>query len=82
MAEGRKTFELRKNDRDYRIGDILEMAEFKEGRNTGRTIRSRVVYMQQDTAGLADGYCVMGTKVLQADGYMYDAESERTEHEA
>ena len=39
VASGEKTFELRKNDRDYKKGDILEMMEFKDGKNTGRTVR-------------------------------------------
>ena len=31
--EGNKPFEIRKNDRDYKKGDILEMMEFKDGKN-------------------------------------------------
>ena len=65
VAAGIKTFELRKNDRDYKTGDILEMNEFKEGRNTGRAIRCRIVYMLEDYTGLTDGYCILGTKVLE-----------------
>lgn len=68
VAAGIKTFELRKNDRDYKTGDILEMNEFKEGRNTGRVIRCRVVYMLDDYTGLTDGYCILGTKVLEVWG--------------
>ena len=45
VASGEKTFELRKNDRDYKKGDILEMMEFKDGKNTGRTVRVLVTYI-------------------------------------
>lgn len=77
VATGRKPFELRKNDRDYKTGDILEMNEFTDGRNTGRVIRCRVTYMLEGYTGLTDGYCILGIKVLQAQGYNYDMEGER-----
>lgn len=64
VKAGIKTFELRKNDRDYRTGDILEMNEFTDGRNTGRVIRCRVTYMLEGYTGLTDGYCILGIKVL------------------
>lgn len=72
VASGKKPFELRKNDRDYKTGDILEMNEFKDGRNTGRVIRCRVTYVLEGYTGLVDGYCILGTKVLQAQGYNYE----------
>lgn len=64
-ASGRKSFELRKNDRNYKEGDILEMMEFKDGRNTGRTIRKVVTYLLENYSGLQDGYCIMGTKDIE-----------------
>mgnify|MGYP002510655178 CR=1 FL=1 len=67
-ASGRKDFELRKNDRDYRVGDILEMMEFKDGRNTGRICRKAVTYILEDFTGLEDGYCIMGCKVISEAG--------------
>lgn len=65
VLEGRKTFELRKNDRGYGVGHILELMEFAEGRNTGRVIRAEVVYMLEDYAGLEDGYCILGIRVTE-----------------
>lgn len=67
-ASGRKDFELRKNDRDYRVGDILEMMEFKDGRNTGRICRKAVTYILEDFTGLEDGYCIMGCKAISEVG--------------
>lgn len=61
-ASGRKPFELRKNDRNYKEGDILDMIEFKDGRDTGRTIRKVVTYLLENYSGLEDGYCILGTK--------------------
>lgn len=60
-ASGRKSFELRKNDRHYKVGDILRMMEFDDGRFTGRTTLKEVTYMLEDYTGLEDGYCIMAT---------------------
>lgn len=68
VAAGVKTFELRKNDRGYKTGDMLEMNEFKEGRNTGRMIRCKVTYMLEEYAGLTEGYCILGIKVIEVIG--------------
>jgi ParB family chromosome partitioning protein len=68
VAAGIKTFELRKNDRGYKTGDILEMNEFKDGRNTGRVIRCKVTYILEDYTGLTDGYCILATQVLEVCG--------------
>ena len=65
VANGIKTFELRKNDRGYKKGDILEMMEFKDGKNTGRTVRVLVTYILEEFAGLEDGYCIMATKLMK-----------------
>lgn len=67
VAAGIKTFELRKNDRHYRKGDILELMEFTEGRNTGRLIRAEVTYLLEDYTGLEDGYCIMAIKVIEVE---------------
>ncbi|WP_287486023.1 ParB/RepB/Spo0J family partition protein [Blautia sp.] len=64
VASGKKPFELRKNDRDYKQGDILELAEYTNGEETGRIIKAEVTYMLQEYAGLAEGYCVMAIKVM------------------
>lgn len=67
VASGEKTFELRKNDRGYKKGDILEMMEFKDGKNTGRTVRVLVTYILEEFAGLEDGYCIMATSLMKED---------------
>ena len=63
-CSGKKPFELRKNDRHYKEGDILEMMEFKDGKNTGRIVRVLVTYLLEDYTGLEEDYCIMGTKVI------------------
>lgn len=64
VLSGEKSFELRKNDRGYKKGDILEMMEFKDGKNTGRIVRVLVMYMLEDFTGLEDGYCIMATRLV------------------
>jgi len=68
VVSGKKSFELKKNDRGYKEGDFLEMMEFKDGKNTGRTVRVLVTYLLDDYTGLEDGYCIMGTKLVSVAG--------------
>lgn len=63
VASGRKTFELRKNDRGYKVGHWLSMNEYTGGEYTGRTIEAEIVYMLEDYTGLEDGYCILGIRV-------------------
>ena len=56
---GRKSFELRKNDRDYQIGDILELSEMDNGEPTGRVIEKEITYILEGFAGLKEDYCIL-----------------------
>lgn len=64
VAAGIINFQLQKN-KGYRVGDILELLEFSEGRNTGRLIRAEVTYILEDYTGLEDGFCIMAIKILE-----------------
>lgn len=62
---GHKPFEVRKNDRDFRVGDTLILKEFEAGSTnygyTGREMARTVTYvLQGGQFGIEDGYCVMG----------------------
>lgn len=63
VASRKKTFELLKNDRDFKVGDGLEMEEFKKGQYTGRCIKANITYMLEDYTGLAEDYCILGIEV-------------------
>ena len=65
VANGIKTFELQKNDRGYKKGDILELMEFAYGKNTGRMVKVLVTYILEDYTGIEDGYCIMATKLMK-----------------
>ncbi len=57
-----KPFELRFNDRDYQVGDILRLCECIDKNPTGRNVDREVTYLLQNYPGLQDGYCILGTK--------------------
>lgn len=62
----KKTFEIRKNDRDYKVGDILVLQEFDAASQeyTGNKLEVEVTYLLQNTDYLQEGYVCMGIKRL------------------
>ena len=64
VLDGDKPFEVRKDDRDFRVGDDLYLREFDPEtlEYTGRAIHKLVTYKltHEEFAGVAEGYCVMG----------------------
>lgn len=63
VAAGIKRFELRKNDRNYKVNDSLKMTEYKAGEPTGRVLNAVIVYMLEDYTGLEEGYCILGIEM-------------------
>ena len=61
IINGRKTFELRKNDRDFSPGDTLILEEWNPETHeyTGRKLTQTVGYLVQGVFGLPDDVCVM-----------------------
>lgn len=65
MELGKKLFDIRKNDRDFRVGDYLYLKEIREidGKYTGNEmIVSASFILAGDLAvryGLREGYCAM-----------------------
>lgn len=65
---GRKTWELRKDDRGYAVGDILVLREWlqTEQEYTGSAVARRVTYLMRGPAfGLPDGYVIMSVEPLE-----------------
>ena len=62
-----KTFELRKDDRDYQCGDILVLREWDGENYTGSAICVKVTYILRNAEkyGLKDGYVIMGIRHLE-----------------
>lgn len=65
VASGKKRFELRKNDRGFKVGDGLRLKEYTNGQETGKYIDADVVYMLENWTGLKDDYCILGIEVLR-----------------
>jgi len=61
IEKGLKTFELRKNDRGFKVGDILYLEEVVRGVHTGRKLPPlEVIYiLHGGKYGLEDGFCIM-----------------------
>ena len=69
----RKKFELRLNDRDYEVGDILHLHEFDPSANlatgtgyNGNETRRRVAHILYGPKfGLAEGWCCMSISDIE-----------------
>ena len=55
VAEGLKTFEYHKKDRDYQVGDMLIFREFILGSSTGRYLETSITYILE----LENNYVIM-----------------------
>lgn len=65
VTSGKKRFELRKNDRGYKVGDKLLMQEYAAGAFTGRSILVDITYMLEEYSGLTEGYAILGIELLK-----------------
>jgi len=63
-----KTYELRKNDRDFQVGDRLLLQEYdpQQMKYSGRWVRAEVGYMTQPGTfpGLEEGNVIMALRIL------------------
>lgn len=58
VRSGVKAFEIRQNDRDFRVGDLLHLKEWNGTRHTGRTLWMAITYMTDFSQ--APGWVVLG----------------------
>ena len=72
---GNKTFELRKNDRDYQVGDLIHFIDIRENDSTSKNriepnidenTLYRITYVLKDVEkyGLDRDYCILAIKKL------------------
>lgn len=65
QVDGRKNFEVRYNDRDYQVGDILILNEWdNETGYTGVFICVKVTYVLDNFIALKNGFVVLGTEQI------------------
>lgn len=61
VITGAKPFEVRWNDRGYKVGDILQLWEWSEQTGyTGRSCRKIVTYTLDDPEYVKEGFIIMG----------------------
>lgn len=75
MWQGDKPYDIRKNDRDFKRGDVTVQREVTPASvdsdpadvvYTGREIRARITYMSAGgTWGLPDHICVLGLLIIE-----------------
>lgn len=68
IAVGEKKHDLRKNDRDYKVGDVLRLQRYDNinGRYTGAELEQKVTYITNNqfpcafsSAVLPNDYCIL-----------------------
>ena len=59
VISGKKKFETRLNDRDFKEGDFLQLEEFDDKGYTGKYIVVRVDYVLDDPEYCKNGYVTM-----------------------
>ena len=64
VEQKKKTFEVRYNDRDYKVYDVLHLQEWLNGGYTGREITANVTYILNDSNYCKDGYVIMSIEVI------------------
>ena len=65
VQAGTKTFEVRKDDRNFQVGDILELQEYDPKANwyTGNFTLKQVCYkLSGGSFGVEKGFCVLGLR--------------------
>ncbi|MFB5646027.1 MAG: DUF3850 domain-containing protein [Nitrosopumilaceae archaeon] len=70
QVSGVKNFEIRKLDRDFRVGDQIKLNEIAptekigEYKPTGNACLVRITYITIGFEGLEDGYAILGTEMI------------------
>ena len=62
VAGGTKSFELRKDDRGFTVGDEIILKEWNETEYTGRSVKKQISYILKNYTGLAEGYAILSLK--------------------
>lgn len=68
LIAGEKTFELRKNDRDYKVGDLIHFVDVNGddfGYYKDNTFKITYILKNVEEYGLDKDYCILSIKLLQ-----------------
>lgn len=64
VESGNKTFEVRKDDRNFQVGDVLFLQEYDKEKNSysGKELEFVVIYILKDFPAIKKGYVVLGIR--------------------
>lgn len=63
VLSGEKRFEVRKDDRNFEVGDIIKLCEYNGKKFTGRNGLYNITYkLDGGEYGLEKGYCILSIK--------------------
>ena len=62
VAGGAKSFELRKDDRGFTVGDEIILKEWNGTEYTGRSVKNQISYILKNYTGLAEGYAILSLR--------------------
>lgn len=67
--KGIKPFEVRKNDRNYQVGDTLILEEYDPVKKikTGAWVPEEVIYLLDDNRFVKDGFVILGVREINFD---------------
>ncbi|WP_342515502.1 DUF3850 domain-containing protein [Sutcliffiella sp. FSL R7-0096] len=61
VKRGEKTFEVRKFDRDFQVGDFIDLVHYnQQTKQLGQRITKRITYMLTDEQYVKEGYVILG----------------------
>ena len=64
IEKGIKNFEVRFNDRGFKVYDILHLQEWCGGEYTGRLIEAEVTYVLDNPEFCKEGFVVMAIRII------------------
>ncbi len=67
VIKGNKKAELRRNDRDYKIGDKVILKEYSEGSYTGRYAKVKITHLIESFEGLDPDFVVFSFELKLKD---------------
>ena len=77
IHNGKRTFDLRKNDRNFKVGDVIKLREWEPTTNaySGREILKRITYIMEGVGpggippyhGLGREYSILGITDAQTE---------------
>ncbi len=59
-----KSFEVRYNDRNFKVGDILKLMEYVDGSYTSQSIFVKVTYILREFEGLQPNFVVLSIELI------------------